>query len=156
MLFGASAKTFLSEPSLREETFGPMSVLIRASQDYFPSIAEQYEGELTATIHASIQEYQALSVLSEKLSPRVGRLLFQGFSPGVELCDGVNHGGPWPSALGRSTVVGTTSYERWLRPLCLQDMPHDLLPLELRPDNPLHLVRRLDEQSETPSFKEET
>jgi alpha-ketoglutaric semialdehyde dehydrogenase len=149
-LFLVSADTFLSEPSLREEVFGPMSLIIRAPEGQFTSIAEHYEGELTATVHGTAQEYHSMAALAEQLSPRVGRLLFQGFSPGVELCDGVNHSAPWPSALGRSTVVGTTSYERWLRPLCFQDTPYDLLPLELRPDNSLNLIRRVNERQEIP------
>lgn len=151
ILFGVRRETFLTSPGLRDEVFGPMSVVVRGGAESFASIAELYEGELTATIHGSAEEQDSMRRLSDILSPRVGRLLFRGFSPGVELCDGVNHGGPWPSALGRSTVVGTTSYERWLRPLCFQDMPDGLLPLELRSENPLGLVRRVDDRRETPS-----
>jgi alpha-ketoglutaric semialdehyde dehydrogenase len=150
-LFLVSADTFLTESLLREEVFGPMSLIIRAPARQLALIAAQYQGELTATVHGTVQEYQSIAELSEQLSFRVGRLLFQGFSPGVELCDGVNHGGPWPSALGRSTVVGTTSYERWLRPVCFQDAPYELLPLELRADNPLNLCRRVNERQEVPN-----
>jgi len=150
ILFGVGAETFLRESLLNEEVFGPMSVIVRAPHDNYLVIAERYEGELTATVHGSAEERQAISALSQMLSTRVGRLLFKGFSPGVELCDGVNHGGPWPSALGRSTVVGTTSYERWVRPLCFQDMPVELLPIELSTHNSLNLSRRVDDQHEGP------
>jgi NADP-dependent aldehyde dehydrogenase len=150
-LFLVSADTFLRETLLHEEVFGPMSLIIRAPAGRLPEIAAQYQGELTATVHGAVHEHQSIAELSERLRTRVGRVLFQGFSPGVELCDGVNHGGPWPSALGRSTVVGTTSYERWLRPVCFQDAPYDLLPPELRPDNPLNLSRRVDDEYQVPN-----
>ena len=43
------------------------------------------------------------------------------------------HGGPFPATSdGRSTSVGTLAIDRFLRPVCYQDMPHELLPPELR------------------------
>lgn len=145
LLVVTDPETFMHEPLLREEVFGPFSVVVQGPTEVLTELALQVEGELTATIHASQDEQLSAARLASALAAKVGRLLFDGFSPGVELCDGVNHSGPWPSALGRSTVVGTTSYERWLRPLCYQDTPANLLPPELAPDNPLNLRRRVDE-----------
>lgn len=144
LLFEATLSAFMQQQEPRDEVFGPMSVVVRVPESQLLSAASMYEGELTATIHSVDSEADQVAPLAALLGGKVGRLLFAGFSPGVELCDGVNHGGPWPAALGRSTVVGTTSYERWLRPLCLQDMPPALLPPELQPDNPLGLSRRVD------------
>jgi NADP-dependent aldehyde dehydrogenase len=43
------------------------------------------------------------------------------------------HGGPFPATSdGRSTSVGTLAIDRFLRPVCYQDVPADLLPPELR------------------------
>lgn len=55
------------------------------------------------------------------------------------------HGGPFPATSDvRSTSVGTLAIERFLRPVCYQDLPDALLPQPLRPDNPWHLTRRVD------------
>jgi NADP-dependent aldehyde dehydrogenase len=52
------------------------------------------------------------------------------------------HGGPFPATSdSRTTSVGATAIERFLRPVCYQDVPADLLPEALRDENPLGLVR---------------
>ena len=150
LLFETTLNAFMQHDALREEIFGPVSVIVRTPLSQLVNAASMYEGELTATIHSLDSEAEQVGPLAALLGGKVGRLLFAGFPPGVELCDGVNHGGPWPAALGRSTVVGTTSYERWLRPICFQDMPPALLPPELKPDNPLGLSRRVNGVLEYP------
>ena len=58
-----------------------------------------------------------------------------------------NHGGPFPASTdSRFTSVGTSSIERWLRPICLQDCPHELLPDALKNENPLNIFRTLNNQ----------
>jgi NADP-dependent aldehyde dehydrogenase len=55
------------------------------------------------------------------------------------------HGGPWPaSSNAQGTSVGTRAITRWARPVCYQDAPEELLPAELRRDNPLGLWRWVD------------
>jgi len=55
------------------------------------------------------------------------------------------HGGPFPATSdGRSTSVGTLAIERFLRPVCYQGFPDDLLPATLQAANPLGLWRRVD------------
>jgi len=55
------------------------------------------------------------------------------------------HGGPFPATSdSRVTSVGTTSIERFLRPVCYQDFPADLLPAAVADGNPLDLWRRRD------------
>ena len=55
------------------------------------------------------------------------------------------HGGPFPATSdSRSTSVGATAIERFLRPVCYQDVPAGLLPDALRDDNPLGLARLVD------------
>ena len=55
------------------------------------------------------------------------------------------HGGSFPATSdGRSTSVGTLVIERFLRAVCYQNMPHSLLPPELRADNPLRLPLHID------------
>jgi NADP-dependent aldehyde dehydrogenase len=55
------------------------------------------------------------------------------------------HGGPFPATSdSRTTSVGATAIERFLRPVCYQDVPADLLPEALRDENPLGLARMVD------------
>jgi alpha-ketoglutaric semialdehyde dehydrogenase len=55
------------------------------------------------------------------------------------------HGGPSPSTSdSRATSVGAMSIERFLRPVCYQDFPEELLPEALQDSNPLHLWRLIE------------
>jgi NADP-dependent aldehyde dehydrogenase len=79
------------------------------------------------------------------LERKAGRLLVNGYPTGVEVCHAMVHGGPFPATSdSRATSVGTTAIERFLRPVCYQDFPADLLPQALADDNPLDLWRRRD------------
>ena len=62
------------------------------------------------------------------------------------------HGGPWPATTDtRATSVGTAAIERFLRPVCYQDLPQALLPAALRDDNPHGLPRLIDGRPELPA-----
>jgi NADP-dependent aldehyde dehydrogenase len=55
------------------------------------------------------------------------------------------HGGPYPATSdSRSTSVGTLAIRRFLRPVCYQDFPSELLPLELAGENPRKIWRLLN------------
>jgi NADP-dependent aldehyde dehydrogenase len=55
------------------------------------------------------------------------------------------HGGPFPATSdSRTTSVGSLAIRRFLRPVCYQDLPSELLPNELRDDSPVKLPRLLD------------
>jgi NADP-dependent aldehyde dehydrogenase len=74
-----------------------------------------------------------------------GRIVWNGFPTGVAVTWSMNHGGPYPSTSTAMHIsVGATAIRRFLRPLALQDVPHDLLPAELQDDNPLGIPRRVD------------
>ena len=63
------------------------------------------------------------------LERKAGRLLVNGFPTGVEVADSMVHGGPYPASTNfGATSVGTLSIRRFLRPVCYQNMPDDLLP----------------------------
>ena len=52
---------------------------------------------------------------------------------GVEVCHSMNHGGPYPASTdSRTTSVGTQAMVRFMRPLCIQNMPVALLPEKLK------------------------
>jgi len=83
------------------------------------------------------------------LERKAGRLLVNGWPTGVEVCDAMVHGGPFPATSdSRSTSVGTAAIQRFLRPVCYQDFPDALLPDALQHGNPLLLRRLLDGQRE--------
>jgi NADP-dependent aldehyde dehydrogenase len=79
------------------------------------------------------------------LEKKVGRILVNGFGTGVEVSDAMVHGGPYPSTSdGRSTSVGTMAINRFLRPVCYQDVPDSLLPEDVKDANPRALERLVD------------
>ncbi|MBT54519.1 MAG: aldehyde dehydrogenase (NADP(+)), partial [Mameliella sp.] len=56
-----------------------------------------------------------------------------GFPTGVEVSDTMVHGGPYPASTNfGATSVGTMAIRRFLRPVCYQNLPDELLPVDLR------------------------
>jgi alpha-ketoglutaric semialdehyde dehydrogenase len=145
-LYQVDAATFIATPALEEEIFGPASVLVRCrSEVELLAVAEHVEGQLTATIHASADDRALAGKLLPTLERKAGRILFNGFPTGVEVSHAMVHGGPFPATSdSRTTSVGAPAIERFLRPVCYQDVPAELLPEELRDENPLGLARVID------------
>ena len=55
------------------------------------------------------------------------------------------HGGPFPATSdGRTTSVGSLAIDRFLRPVCYQNLAPSLLPAELRDDGGDGLPRLVD------------
>ena len=101
-------------------------------------------GHVTVGIAGSSAEAIALGRSAEPDVAFVDIHLVDG-PTGVEVAPAMVHGGPFPATSdGRTTSVGTLAIERFLRPVCYQDLPEALLPQPLRPDNPWHLTRRVD------------
>nr|WP_211107329.1 aldehyde dehydrogenase (NADP(+)) [Azospirillum brasilense] len=145
-LFATTADAFLDDPALREEVFGAASLLIRCPDlESLRTVAERLDGQLTATLQMDAADTGAAAVLLPTLERKAGRILANGWPTGVEVCHAMVHGGPFPATSdGRTTSVGTAAIERFLRPVCYQDIPADLLPQALRDGNPLGLWRRFD------------
>jgi len=145
-LYQVDAATFLATPALEEEIFGPASVLVRCRDEAeMLAVAQHVEGQLTATVHATADDRALAAKLLPALERKAGRILFNGFPTGVEVSHAMVHGGPFPATSdSRTTSVGATAIERFLRPVCYQDVPLDLLPEELRDGNPLGLARVVD------------
>ena len=146
-LFETDAATFLGS-DLDAEIFGPTTLLVRHSnRDQVLEIARSLEGHLTATIHGTEQDLHDFADLIAILEKKVGRLVFNGFPTGVEVCHAMVHGGPYPSTSdGRSTSVGTRAIFRFTRPVCYQGFPDEALPPELKDANPLGIWRMVDGQ----------
>ena len=145
-LFETTADSLLSSPSLQDEVFGPTALLVTygAKQELLAA-AHALEGHLTATVHGTEQELEEHRELIAVLESKVGRLLFNGFPTGVEVCHAIVHGGPWPATSdGRSTSVGTQAIYRFVRPVCYQAFPEAALPDELKNANPLGILRMVN------------
>jgi NADP-dependent aldehyde dehydrogenase len=148
--FETEAATFLRETHrhLREELFGPSSLLVWcASPEETLGVARCLEGSLTATIHGTEEDLERFSRLVSMLRRKAGRLVFNGFPTGVEVCPSMHHGGPYPATTDvRSTSVGTAAIQRFARPVCFQNAPASLLPPELRDEDPRKAWRLVDNE----------
>lgn len=146
VLFEAEADSLARDPELAQEVFGPTTLLVSYdSREELLAAARALEGHLTATIHGTEEDLAAHRDLIAVLENKVGRLIFNGFPTGVEVCHAMVHGGPWPATSeGRSTSVGTQAIFRFVRPFCYQDFPDATLPAELQNANPLGILRMVN------------
>jgi len=145
-LFHVGVKQYLAEPQLAEEIFGPTTLLVECPNDAsMIEAATALHGQLTATILGPAQELAAHQQLIALLEAKAGRILFNGFPTGVEVCHAMVHGGPYPSTSdARFTSVGTRAIYRFVRPVCFQGFPDEQLPEELRNGNPCGILRLVD------------
>jgi len=143
----SSLAAVLEHPeSLMSECFGPVSVVASYRQtDELLAFATQLEGQLTATIHAEEDDAELAGELVRRLSPKAGRVAFNGWPTGVAVTSAMQHGGPYPATTAPGTTsVGTAAVERFVRPVTFQDIPDALLPPPLQESNPWNIVRRVD------------
>jgi alpha-ketoglutaric semialdehyde dehydrogenase len=151
-LFQVQAPQFINDPALAEEVFGPSSLLVRCHDSaQLEQVLSHLDGQLTATLHLEAGDHPAAARLLPILERKVGRILVNGWPTGVEVCHAMVHGGPYPATSdSRVTSVGTRAIERFLRPVCYQDLPQNLLPPELRDDAASRLRRMVDGQYLSP------
>jgi NADP-dependent aldehyde dehydrogenase len=145
-LFVTDAPTFVRDESVRDEVFGPSTVVVECdSTVQLLDVARALEGQLSVTIHGTSGDLESHRDLIRILETKAGRIVFNGYPTGVEVGHATVHGGPYPATSdGRSTSVGTRAIERFVRPVCFQDCPDDLLPPELREANPYRIRRLVD------------
>ena len=129
-LYQVSGDDWLANKELQEEVFGPLGIVVRVrdmAQMY--AVARAIEGQLTCTVHMDDADADAARGLVPLIERKAGRLIANGFPTGVEVCDSMVHGGPYPASTNfGATSVGTLSIRRFLRPVCYQDIPASLLP----------------------------
>jgi len=146
-LFKADVSLLLDgDALLQEEVFGPTTVVVEvADADQLHSALASLHGQLTATLIAEADDLAQFAQVLPLLEQKVGRVLFNGYPTGVEVCDAMVHGGPYPATSdARGTSVGSLAIDRFLRPVCYQNCPDDLLPAPLQDGNPLGIVRLVE------------
>lgn len=146
--------TFLENPTLHLEVFGPFSMVVEcANESELETIISNLEGQLTGTVISDNHEISEYPTLISALQNRVGRIIFNGVPTGVEVCESMVHGGPYPASTdARFTAVGVNSIKRWVRPFSYQDWPNELLPKELQNENPLGIFRSIEGVKSTKSI----
>ncbi len=148
-LFAVSATQFLAQPHLQDEVFGPSSLVVRyeaaSTSSELLHLVESLQGNLTATVHATDADLKSHADFLAMLEGKVGRIVFNGYPTGVEVCQAMVHGGPFPATSdSRSSSVGGRAIERFARPVCWQDAPQVALLEELRSENTLGIMRLVD------------
>lgn len=134
---------FDSNHILEHEVFGPSTVIVqlestKALQRFF----EHLQGQLTITLQADATDLTDHQHILPLLEHKAGRVLVNGYPTGVEVCDAMVHGGPYPATTdARGTSVGSLAIDRFLRPVCYQNYPDEMLPAALKRSNPLEITR---------------
>lgn len=142
-----TAENFIQNPLLRQEVFGPFSLLVQCrDMAQMIEVAEVMDGQLTATVMATVDEAAANKHLLELLQQKCGRFILNGVPTGVEVCLSMQHGGPYPATTdSRFTSVGADGIKRFARPIAFQNWPDELLPDALKRANPLQLWRTIND-----------
>ncbi|SFJ68859.1 aldehyde dehydrogenase (NADP(+)) [Celeribacter neptunius] len=132
-LFKVKAEDWLANETLSEEVFGPLGLIVTVKDmAQMIEVAKSFEGQLTATLHMDEADMALAGQLMPILERKAGRVMANGFPTGVEVCDSMVHGGPYPASTNfGATSVGTMAIRRFLRPVCYQNIPAGVLPQDL-------------------------
>lgn len=144
-VFRVSGDAFLREKELAEEVFGPVTLLVACHDEaQMLEVGESLAGNLTGSIHAD-EDPELRAAVLRLLEEKVGRIIFNGYPTGVEVCPAQQHGGPYPSSsVAWATSVGADAIVRFARFVAYQETPEDMLPAALRNCNPLGVHRRIN------------
>ncbi len=148
-LFEIDSATWRHETTLHKEAFGPAAIVIRCRDaGDLQTTLRLVGGNLTATIHRGARDdAELISALADALEQQAGRVIFDGFPTGVEVCPAMVHGGPYPATSApQTTSVGTLAIRRFARPVCFQNAPQEFLPPELRDVNERKIWRLVNGQ----------
>ena len=147
-LLRTDAATFLANPALEDEVFGPASLLVACQGEAeLLAVAAHVAGQLTATLQLDASDQALARRLLPVLETKAGRILANGWPTGVEVCHAMVHGGPFPATTSpQHTSVGSRAIERFLRPVCYQDLPPWLLPEAVQDGNPLGVWQLVEGQ----------
>lgn len=144
----ATGEAFLNNPVLHQEVFGPYSIIIRCKDmNEMITVAKNLEGQLTATLMATENDITGNDELVEAVKNICGRFILNGVPTGVEVCLSQHHGGPFPATTdSRFGAVGADGIRRFARPIAFQNWSNELLPAELKNENPLGIWRTVNDE----------
>lgn len=143
-----TGRAFLNNPVLHEEVFGPYSIIIRCKDiQEMTDVAKNLKGQLTSTLMATDNDIKENDELVEAIKNICGRFILNGVPTGVEVCLSQHHGGPFPSTSdARFSAVGADGIRRFARPIAFQNWGNNLLPDELKNENPLTIWRTVNDE----------
>jgi alpha-ketoglutaric semialdehyde dehydrogenase len=141
-VFKVSGSDFLADERLSEEVFGPVTLYVECEDEaQIMEVAENLNGNLTASVHAD-EDMDLAARLYNVLEQKVGRVIYNSYPTGVEVCPSQQHGGPYPaSSVTSATSVGVGAIVRFARFVAYQGTPAALLPDALKNENPLGIYR---------------
>jgi len=133
-LLRTTGTAWMENETLGHEVFGPLGIaIVVRDEDEMLAVAKHFAGQLTATLMMDEGDTALGQRLLPVLERMAGRVLGNGFPTGVEVCDAMVHGGPYPASTNfGATSVGTMAIRRFLRPVCYQNLPEALLPQDLK------------------------
>jgi len=146
VLTTVEAAIFLANPDLAEEVFGPYSILVQCENHVqLVEVWKSIQGQISTTIMGTDNDLTNNKNLLEIATTIAGRVLLNGVPTGVEVCDSMVHGGPYPASTdSRFTAVGVKAVKRWLRPISFQNWPDHLLPNYLQNKNEQAIWRTIN------------
>ncbi|WP_417887597.1 aldehyde dehydrogenase (NADP(+)) [Zunongwangia sp.] len=150
-----SGANFLQNKNFHKEVFGPFSVVVKCKdKTELGEVLQQLEGQLTGTVlNSEEKELSEFATIIDTLTDTVGRIIYNSVPTGVEVCAAMTHGGPFPATSNaKFTSVGLTAVQRWVRPVSFQDWPQALLPQALKDENPLGILRNINNKYTTDSL----
>ncbi len=141
-----SAEVLAAHPHVTHEVFGPASAIVRCrDRAELEQAIRGLVGHLTASVHGTEEDLLEYRDLIALLATKVGRIIFNGFGTGIEVCAAMHHGGPYPATTdAHFTSIGHASIFRFGRPICYQNFPDAALPDALREANPTGIWRLVD------------
>lgn len=133
-VFLTDASTWIKSVNLHGEIFGPYAMIVTVeNQNEMLELASHLDGQLTATLFMTESDLINVKELFPILEEKAGRVLANSYPTGVEVAESMVHGGPYPACTYVGTTsVGTTAIQRFLRPVCYQNIPKNLLPKDMQ------------------------
>ncbi|WP_067721189.1 aldehyde dehydrogenase (NADP(+)) [Nocardia yamanashiensis] len=146
LLLTTRAQDVLADPeALTQEMFGPAALVVTYRDvDELFALARAVSGQLTVSVFGDDTDDIARTLLTRGVDV-AGRVLWNSWPTGLSVTYAQQHGGPYPATTApTATSVGSASIARFLRPVVYQSVPAELLPPELRDDNPLAVPRSVN------------
>lgn len=136
-----TGRQLLREPGRAEEVFGSFATaIVCESETELVACLNALSGQLTASLF--VESHENGTALMTSLQRFAGRIIVNGVPTGVAVSAAMQHGGPFPSSsVPSSTAVGADAVQRFMRPVCFQNVTDDLLPEPLKRANTARLLR---------------